>query len=205
MAASTVMRLQTVVSRSVAATDTVVLTIGSIQAGSKENIIPDRAELKVSIRTFDEASRTTVLDAVTRIVNAEAEASGAPKEPEIIRDYSAPATFNDPESAERTRAAFTTQLGEDAVIDPGPATGSEDVGIFATASGAPCCYWLLGGIDPDTYAAAVKAGTVSQDIPANHSAHFAPVPGPTIRTGVSALAIAAVTWLGQGDQSGDES
>src|SRR4051794_19167884 len=83
MAAATVLRLQTIVSRELAASEAAVVTIGSLQAGDKENVIPDEAVIKLNVRTFDESVRTRILSAITRIVNAEAAASGAPKPPEI--------------------------------------------------------------------------------------------------------------------------
>src|SRR5208282_2701357 len=83
MAASTVMRLQTIVSREVAPTDSAVLTVGSLQAGTKENVIPDEAIIKLNVRTFDENVRKRVLASIERIVNAEAAAAGAPRPPEI--------------------------------------------------------------------------------------------------------------------------
>src|SRR3954449_10977366 len=83
MAAATVLRLQTIVSREVAATEAAVVTIGVLQAGTKENVIPDEAIIKLSVRTFDEGVRKRVLSAIERIVNAEATASGAPKKPEF--------------------------------------------------------------------------------------------------------------------------
>ncbi len=83
MAASTVVRPQMIVSREVAPTDSAVLTIGVLQAGNKENVIPDEALIKLNVRTFDEGVRKHVLAAITRIVNAEAAAAGAPKQPEI--------------------------------------------------------------------------------------------------------------------------
>ncbi|WP_027500307.1 amidohydrolase [Rhodococcus sp. UNC363MFTsu5.1] len=197
MAASTVLRLQTVVSRTVAATDTVVLTVGSLRAGNKDNIIPDEAVLEVNIRTYDGGVRTRVLDAVTRIVDAEAAAAGATRAPEITPIDSFPIVVNDPVAVERTAAVFRARFGEDRVVDPGLVTGSEDVGIFATASGAPCCYWLFGGIDPEAYLAAAAAGTIERDIPSNHSPHFAPVIEPTLTVGIEAMGAAAREWLGR--------
>ena len=103
MAAATVMRLQTVVSREVAGTDTAVVTVGALRAGTKENIIPDEAELLLSIRTFDAAVRDRVLGAITRIVRAEAAASGAPRDPEITLVDGFPAVVNDVAACARTR------------------------------------------------------------------------------------------------------
>ncbi|AEW97464.1 MULTISPECIES: amidohydrolase [Streptomycetaceae] len=195
MAAATVMRLQTVVAREVAAADTAVVTVGMLRAGSKENVIPDEAELGISVRSFTEPVRARVLEAVHRIVRAEAAAAGAPKEPEITTDRGFPVVVNDPDAAARTVAALRGALGAELVIDPGPVSGSEDVGHLATAAGAPLCYWLLGGADPEVFARATADGTVDRDLPSNHSPHFAPVVEPTLTTGVRTLTTAAREWL----------
>ncbi len=195
MAASTVLRLQTVVSREVAGGDTAVVTVGAINAGTKDNIIPDEAELKLNIRTFTPEVRSTVLAAVTRIVNAEAAASGAGREPEITPIGSFPALVNDAGAVERTLAAMRAQFGEQAVIDPGPVTGSEDCGLLATAAGAPLCYWFFGGVDPAAFETAERNGTLGRDVPSNHSPFFAPVIDPTLSVGVRAMTVAALAWL----------
>lgn len=198
MAAATILRLQTVVSREVAGTDTAVVTVGAVRAGTKENIIPDQAELLVSIRTFDGGVRRRVLAAIERIVRAEAAASGAPRDPEITPLYSLPAVINDAAAATRTRAAFQALLGEGKVLDTGPVTASEDVGLLAQASDAPCCYWRLGGADPAAFTGATSAAEVvarAQSLPANHSPRYAPVIAPTLDTGIAALVAAAQTWL----------
>ena len=121
MAASTVLRLQTIVSREIAATDAAVVTIGSLQAGTKENVIPDEAIIKLNVRTFDETVRKRVLAAITRIVNAEAEASGAPKPPEIkaLDRYSL--VSNDAEATKRVAEAFRDTFREHVVqVQPHP-------------------------------------------------------------------------------------
>ncbi|MBO2454040.1 amidohydrolase [Actinomadura barringtoniae] len=196
MAASTVMRLQTVVSREIAGGDTAVVTVGSMRAGTKDNIIPDDAELKLNIRTFTEPVRKKVLNAVERIIKAEAVASGALREPEITPIGTFPLLFNDPDATARTAQALRARFGNETVVDPGAVPGSEDVGIFATAAGVPICYWLFGGTDPEKFAAAAKAGTVEREIPFNHSPQFAPVIEPTLTTGVTAMYTAARAWLG---------
>jgi amidohydrolase len=198
MAAAAVMRLQTIVSREVAGTDTAVVTIGALHAGTKENIIPDRAELLMSIRSFDPAVRRRTLDAIERIVRAEAEASGAERVPEVTVFDGFPAVVNDPEAVARTMPALHTAVGPDKVFDPGLVTGSEDVGLLATAAGAPCVYWLLGGADPALFSAArgreELMARVAQ-LPSNHSPLYAPVIEPTLSVGVGALVSAARTWL----------
>ena len=195
MAAAIVLRLQTVVSREVAGADTAVVTVGSLHAGTKDNIIPDTAEFMVNIRSYAPHVRERVLAAVRRIIRGEAIASGAERDPEITVTDAFPVLFNDPAASERTAAAFRATLGAARVIDPGPVSASEDFGIFGTASGAPACYWVFGGVDADSYLAAAAAGTVDRDVPSNHSPFFAPLVGPTIDTGVSALVCAALTWL----------
>ena len=198
LAAATVLRLQGVVSREVAGNETAVLTVGQLHAGTRPNIIPDSAELSVNVRSYDPAVRGRVLAAIDRIVRAEAAASGAPREPEITPTESFPALVNDPAACARTREQFEAVLGPGLVVDPGPVTGSEDVGVFATASGAPCVYWLLGGADPAAFAGAASledVAAVVRGLPSNHASDFAPVIDPTLKTGVAALVAAARTWL----------
>jgi amidohydrolase len=198
MAAATVLRLQGIVSREVAAADTAVVTVGMMRAGTKENIIPDEAELRLSIRSFDPAVRDRVIAAVERIVKAEAAASGAPADPEITVFESFPAVVNDAAACDRLRDAFGARFGQGLVVDPGPVTGSEDVGQLATAAGAPCVFWLLGGADPALFAGATSIPDIAAivaGLPSNHSPKFAPAIDPTLRTGVAALACAASAWL----------
>jgi hippurate hydrolase len=198
MAAATVMRLQGIVSREVSGSSTAVLTVGALHAGTRGNVIADRAELLLSVRTFEPSVRDTVLAAVERVVRAEAAASAAPRDPDITLTESFPSVFNDPGACSLVERAFTADLGPGRVVDPGPVTGSEDVGILATAADAPCVYWLLGGADPQAFADATDLEAVQhivQSLPSNHSPHFAPVVEPTLATGVGALVCAARAWL----------
>jgi amidohydrolase len=201
MAAATVMRLQGIVAREVSGTDMAVVTVGALNAGTKNNIIPDDAELLLNIRTYDTAVRTKVLKAIERIVRAEAQASGAAREPRVEPAESSPAVVNDAAAVDRTRGALAGVVGGERVIDPGPITGSEDVGVLATAAGAPIVFWLLGGADPAAFAAASGRQDIVRtlaDLPSNHSPLYAPVEDPTIRIGVAALSAAARDWLADG-------
>ena len=198
MAASTVLKLQTIVSRELAPADAAVVTVGALHAGTKENIIPDRAELLLSLRTFEDSVRAKALAAIERIVRAEAAAAAAPADQEITTTASFPAVVNDPAACARLTEAFAEGIGPGLVLDPGPVTGSEDVGLLATAAGAPCAYWLLGGADPALFAditSIAEARAIVDGLPANHSPLFAPVIEPTLRTGVTALTCAARAWL----------
>ncbi|HWR37778.1 MAG TPA: M20 family metallopeptidase [Clostridia bacterium] len=194
MAAATVLRLQTIVSRELAPSDAAVVTVGSLQAGAKENVIPDEAVIKLNVRTFDEDVRKRVLVAIERIVNAEAEASRAPKKPEITRLDRYAFVKNDPESTRRAVDAFRSYFAAERVKETQPTTASEDFGSFGTEWQVPSVFWFVGGTDPETYAKARKSGTIA-DIPTNHNPRFAPVIHPTLQTGVEALVVAAQAWL----------
>lgn len=193
MAASTVLRLQTIVSREVAAADTVVVTVGVLQAGTKENVIPDDALIKLNVRTFDEGVRKHVLAAIERIAKAEAEASGAPRPPEITTLDRYPLNVNDKAASERVAEALRVYFSPDRVRHTGPAPASEDFGCFGTGFGAPSVYWFVGGTDPDVYAKAKAEGRINE-LPVNHSPHFAPVLHPTLETGVEAMVAAVLAW-----------
>src|SRR5256886_8631117 len=148
MAASTVMRLQTIVSREVAPTDSAVVTIGSLQAGTKENIIPDEALIKLNVRTFDEGVRKRVLAAIERIVHAEAAASGAVKPPEITPLDRYALVRNDPGATTRVVDAFRQHFPADRLYETKPTSASEDFGCFGPAWHAPSVFWFVGGTCP---------------------------------------------------------
>lgn len=148
LAAMIVVRLQTVVAREVPPSETAVLTVGSIQAGSKSNIIPDRAVLLLNLRTYSAATRSTVLDAIRRIIVAECRASGSPEDPEFELFDRFPLTDNDAGATERVAGAFAEFFGDRA----GPMTeqtASEDFSDIPTALGTRALVvaalaWLAG-------------------------------------------------------------
>ena len=194
MAAATVLRLQTIVSREVAAAESAVVTVGSLQAGTKENVIPDEAIIKLNVRTFDEDVRKRVLAAIERIVNAEAAASGAPRPPEITPLDRYSLVMNDPEATRRVVNAFRKHFPADRIRETGPASASEDFGSFGAEWGVPSVFWFVGGTDPETYAKAKAAGRLNE-IPTNHNPRFLPVIHPTLETGVETLIVATRAWL----------
>lgn len=194
LAAMIVIRLQTIVSREVAGSDTVVLTIGSIRAGSKSNVIADRAVLELNLRTYDDSVRASVLAAIRRMVAAECQASGSPKEPEFELYDSFPRTVNDDAVTDRVSDAFAGYFG-DRFRPIAAQSASEDFSDIPNALGVPYTYWGIGGIDAQQYREAAEAGTVAQAIPVNHAPTFAPVIQPTLDTGTQALVVAASAWL----------
>ena len=194
MAASIVLRLQTIVSRELSPSELAVVTVGSIQAGTKSNIIPDEAVIQMNIRTLDTGVRKRVLKSIERIVNAEAQASNAPKAPETKTIDSYPLNVNDETASHRVKDAMLRYFGPERVKNTGPNPASEDFGCFGTELGTPSVYWFIGGTDPDVYNKANEEGMVHQ-LPVNHSPDFAPVLHPTLKTGVEAMSTAAMAWL----------
>ncbi|EMD23934.1 amidohydrolase [Amycolatopsis azurea] len=192
LAASVVLKLQTIVSREISATESAVVTIGSLHVGTAHNIIADHAVLEVNIRSFDQAVRERVVAAVERIVHGEAATAGAPKPPEIERIGTFPVTENDEKATEGLAAAFHDHFGDGRVMPAPLVTGSEDFSEFGRAAGVPSVFWLVGGLDAEQVIAAMTAGRFEQDIPSNHSPLFAPIPHPTLATGVETLVVAAL-------------
>jgi amidohydrolase len=196
MAAHVVTRLQGIVGREVPASETAVVTVGRLHAGTKDNIIPDTAELGINMRSYSPRIRDLVRAAVERVVRAEAAASGAEKEPDFDWEVSAPLLVTDPEATAATVAAFTSHFGAERMFPMPLVTGSEDVGVFGDAAGVPTVFWFWGGLDAGTVVSAFTNGTMNT-LPSNHSPEFAPLVEPTLTTGVEALTVAALTWLGK--------
>ncbi|WP_250515548.1 amidohydrolase [Caballeronia sp. INDeC2] len=193
MAASTTLRLQTIVSREIGALDSAVLTVGSLQAGVKENVIPEDATIKLNLRTYDEDVREYMLSAIRRICCAECAASNAPREPEFTTLSTYPLTDNDPDATARVAEAFRAHFGERA-FETAPTPASEDFSVFGREWRTPYVYWVVGCIDDAIYDAALREGTVNH-IPGNHSSRFAPALHPTLATGVETMMAASSVWL----------
>ena len=182
IAARTVISLQTIVSREVKPGDAAVVTVGYIQAGTKNNIIPDQVELGLTIRTYKPEVRKLVLAAVARIAKAEADAAGVQREPLIEQYEATDAVYNDPALARRLRSTLEAALSKDNVATDEPMMVSEDYAYFIE-QGIPSFYFALGGADPQKYAEAKITGT---KLPVNHSSLFAPDADPALRTGITA-------------------
>jgi amidohydrolase len=193
LAAMIIVRLQTVVSRLVTPGDTAVLTVGSVHAGSRANVIAGSAVLELNLRSYSAQTRQLMLDAVQRIIRAECQAAQSPRDPDFETEYTFPVTDNDPATTARVASAFTDQFGHNA-LELARQTVSEDFSKIPLAAGIPYSYWGLGLTDVQTYRAAEHDGTVD-DIPGNHSPEFLPVLQPTLRTGTQTLAAATLAWL----------
>lgn len=177
MAAAATIRLQTIVSREIDPNDSAVLTVGALQAGTKENIIPDDATLKLNIRTFDEDVRNHIMTAVKRVCCAESQASNAPKEPEFSTLSYYPLTENDSQATARVAEAFDAEFGDRSYETP-RRSASEDFSVFGREWNVPYVFWFVGGTDKSTFLEAKKNKAINT-LPSNHSPKFAPVLNPT--------------------------
>ncbi|MEV4704360.1 amidohydrolase [Actinoplanes sp. NPDC049316] len=185
LAASVVLRLQTIVAREVEPGEFAVVTVGSSVAGTKSNIIADHAVLLVNVRTYDAEIRERVIASIERIVRAECEASGSPEPPAFEYYDQFPLTDNDPTVTARVAAAFREYFGEDRVVELGRITASEDFSRVPDAFGIPYSYWGVGGFTRD------------QQAYPNHSPHFAPAIHPTLDAGTEAIVVATLAYLGE--------
>jgi len=197
LAANIIVQLQTIVSREISPFDQAVVTVGTIHGGLKRNIIPDEVKLELNIRTYKPEVREYIIQAVARIVRAAALGAGMPEErlPLVsVLDESAQALYNDPALTERLRPALKRVLGADNVRDVPPLMASEDFGQFGLDRKIQVLMFSVGANSEETLAAAKRDGT---PVPGPHSPLFAPVPGPTLRTGIVAMSTAALEVLGR--------
>lgn len=195
LAATIVLRLQTIVSRETDPGEFAVVTVGASNSGSKSNIIPDRAELLLNLRTYDIGIRDRIIASIERIVKGECQAAGSPKEPTFEYYDQFPLTDNDADSNEAVTAAFEDYFAEGVVQPARPATASKDFSEIPDAFGIPYVYWMIGCADAKKYRKAEEAGTVNTDIPANHAPNFAPVIDPTLELATKAQVVAALSEL----------
>ena len=196
LASSIVLQLQTIVSRETHPGEFAVVTVGALNAGTKSNIIPDRAELLLNLRTYDEAVRERIMTSIERIVHGMCQAAGSPLDPEFAYYDQFPLTTNDAEVNAKVTEAFTEFFGNKAVYQTDPYTASEDFSRLPDAFDIPYTYWVIGSVEVEKYRQAVAEGTVAQNIPANHSPAFAPDIDPTLETGIQTHVVAALAYLG---------
>jgi len=193
VAASIVTALQTLVSRNVNPQTPAVVTVGSIQAGAKHNIISSEAKLLITVRSYDDKTRELLLSGIERIAKAQAEAFGAP-EPIITSDADyTPSTYNDPDLTADATAAIAAVIGSENVREVSPVMGGEDFSQYGrTEEDIPGLIFWLGAVSPETWQRAQDEET---GLPSLHSAFFAPDYEPTIETGVTSMTAAAIAMF----------
>jgi metal-dependent amidase/aminoacylase/carboxypeptidase family protein len=175
-----------------------VVTVGTIHAGSSENIIPSQVDLSIDVRALNPKTKEKVIASVQRIVEAESQASNCPKPPVLTNTRTFPLLINDEAITTKLEESFKSHFPQAPHgYDPEAPRlgGSEDFGELATAINKPSCFWTYGGVDPETWDRLEKEGRLLEDIPINHSPFFAPVINPTLGVAAEAYAVAALTWL----------
>lgn len=196
IAAQMVLALQTIVSREKSPLDPAVVTVGSIHGGTKRNIIPDEVTLQLTIRTYKEEVRQNILASIERIAKNLALAAGVPADRaptlKVIESENALATFNDPELTERIAGAIGRTIGKDNVVKAEPLMVSEDFGRLSLDHQIPAFMFWLGAVEPSRVEASQKSG---KPLPSLHSSLFAPLPEPTLRTGVKAMTAAVLELM----------
>jgi hippurate hydrolase len=196
VAAQVVMALQTIISRENSPLDPAVVTVGSIHGGTRYNIIPDEVNLQLTVRTYKEDVRKRILASIERITKGVAAAAGIPEDRAPIVKVSeteiTSATYNDPQLMERLASAFKTALGPENVMKVSPVMGSEDFGYLSLDQKIPTAIFWLGAVDPVKVKESQERGVA---LPSLHSPLFAPVPEPTLRTGVKAMTAAVLDLM----------
>jgi hippurate hydrolase len=196
VAAQVIMALQTIVSRENSPLDPAVVTIGSIHGGAKSNIIPDEVKMMLTVRSYKEEVRQHILASIARIARNIAAAAGIPEDRAPIVKASeteyTPALYNDPQLTERVVGSLQKTLGADNVVKLPPVMASEDFGRYSLEQQIPSVLLNLGAVDPAKVAESKRTG---KPLPSLHSSLFAPVPEPTLRTGVKAMTTAVLELM----------
>jgi amidohydrolase len=193
LAASIIVRLQTVVAREIGPEDVASVTCASVHGGKAHNVIPEEVEIMINIRAFDAVVREKVLAAVKRIIKGEAVASGVVKEPDVELIVSYPLTVNNPEATLKLEEAFTSYFDKDHTWKAPRHTASEDFSLLASEINVPSVFWNFGGVDVKKWEKYEKQKD-PRLIPNSHQADYAPVIEP-LKTGIDAMSLAALTFL----------
>ena len=181
IAARTVLSLQTIVSREMNPMEPAVVTVGAIHGGTKNNIIPDKVELLLTVRSFKPEVQKHLLASIERIAKREAAAGGATVEPKIEVSEGLRFTVNDPQLAERLLHALQPVLGAANAVNDQRRPVSEDFGEFGATAGIPSVLMFVGAVQPEKFAEAMKSGEV---LPSLHSSHWAPDLEPAMRVAI---------------------
>lgn len=198
LSAQMIMALQTIVSREISPLEPAVVTVGSIHGGTKGNVIPSEVKLELTMRSYSTEVRNQIIEAIKRKCNGVAQAAGIPenKMPKYkLRDEFTPALYNNPEMTNRVKISFENAIGKENVVEMSPVMGGEDFGRYGlTEPKVPILMYWLGAVDPEKVA---KAKANNETLPSLHSAYFAPLPKPTIETGVKTMTAGILELLGK--------
>jgi amidohydrolase len=197
LAAEMITAWQTIASRENNPLDPIVITVGSIHGGTKHNIISDEVKMQLTVRTYKQEVRDRVLAAIDRIAKGVATTAGIPAERapivQVEKEQYTPATYNNPQLTKRVSAAMKAALGPDSVVPKDPTMGGEDFSEYSLPDHSiPAFMFNVGAVDPAKVAESKKSGT---PLPSLHSSKFAPVPEPTIKTGLIGMVSAVLDLM----------
>jgi hippurate hydrolase len=196
LGAQIVLALQTLVSRELAPREPGVVTVGSFHAGTKHNIISDRAHLQLTVRSTSEETRTLLLEGIERIAVNMGRVAGLPEDklPEVtVSEESVPPTTNDAALARRLKIAWSEKMGDEAVVDiPTRGMGAEDFPFFTVDPSIRSVYWAIGGTPAEDFDRARAGGP---PVPSHHSPLFRISPEPAVRAGVESTVVALMTLM----------
>jgi hippurate hydrolase len=197
IAARIILDIQTIVSREINPVKPAVVTVGAINGGNKNNIIPDEVKMLLTIRFFEDDVFNTIKESLTNITRGAAITAGLPesKMPKVVFDNAVnPPVTNDPDLVGLCAGSMKSILGNDKVIRVDPATVAEDFGKYGlTDQKIPIALFWLGGVNPDKYADHIKNKT---PLPPLHNSSFSPDFDPTFRTGVAAMTKTIIDLFG---------
>ena len=198
LSAQIINALQTLVSRELKPIDAGVVTVGSIRGGTKHNVIPDKVELQLTVRSYTDEARNTLLEGIKRIAEGQAMAMGLPRDrwPVVkVKDEYTPSVYNNPELSDRIVKALRAVFEDEQLIPGEPVMGGEDFAQYGRVEPKiPSLLFWIGGVEAGKYAKAMESGEV---LPSLHSPFFAPDPQPTITTGVEVMTTSALELLGK--------
>jgi len=188
LSARLILDFQTIISREISPLDPGVLTVGSIHGGAKGNVIPNEVKMELTLRSYKEEVRTAILDKIKRTCRGVGLSAGLDEAdlPVVtVRNESTPALFNDKSLVETLFPVFQSAIGNDQVLKLSPVMGGEDFGRYGrTEDKVPILLYWLGSVDPEVVEKTRQAGGT---LPSLHSSQYAPLPAPTIRTGVATM------------------
>ncbi len=198
LSAQIILALQTIVSRETSPTEPAVVTIGSIHGGTKHNIIPEEVRLQLTLRSYSDEVRDASVAALKRIVRGQALAAGIPEKllPVVeISEEGTRSTYNDPALTKRLMGAIGRWIGDGNLVAKKPVMGAEDFGLYGRVEPKiPICMFWLGTITKESVTESIKTG---KTLPSLHSSKFAPVPEPTLKTGVTAMSATVLELVGK--------
>ena len=171
-----------------------VVTVGSIHGGSKHNIIPEQVHLQLTVRSYADSVRQTLIDGIRDMASDTCASFQCPQPPAVsLREHYTPSIYSDPALARRAAKLFIEQFGAGQVVQWPPSMGGDDFARYARTLNIPGMLFRLGSTDPARLAASRQPG--GEPLPTLHSSHYAPEAAPTLRTGIRAMSLLALELL----------